>query len=71
MVFVPGAIGAVFSFLSGYLMESWDVYQDFMAYLWKLYKAQMEVAPVAYASNLYNYTRFLSWCLSLSSSLGC
>jgi ribosomal protein L40E len=56
-VFIPGAIGAVFSLLSGYMVESWDVYQDFMAYLWKLFEAQAGMSPVAYASGLFDYTR--------------
>ena len=60
-VLVPGAIGAMFSLLSGYVVESWDVYQDFMAYLWDLFEAQMEIAPVAYMSDVFDYTRFLGW----------
>ena len=60
-VLVPGAIGAVFSLLSGYVVESWDVYQDFMAYLWQLFEAQAGMSPVAYASDLFDYTRFLDW----------
>jgi len=60
-VFIPGAIGALFSFLSEYLVESWDVYQDFMAYLWEMFGAQMEIIPAAYSSEMFDYTRFLGW----------
>jgi len=60
-VFIPGVIGSVFTFLSSILMESWDVYQDFVGYLWDLFEAQMEVAPVTYTSELFDYTRFLGW----------
>jgi len=60
-VFIPGVIGSMFTLLSSYLMESWDVYQDFMAYLWDLFEAQMEITPVAYTSGLFDYTRLLGW----------
>lgn len=60
-VFIPGLIGSMLSLISGYLMESWDVYQDFMEYLWDLFEAQMEITPVAYTSDLFDYTRFVGW----------
>ena len=60
-VFIPGAVGAVTSLLSGYVLESWDVYQDLMSYILRLYEAQMEIIPMGYTSDTFSYTRLLGW----------